>query len=113
MSDRTRMHVVVGAVVAYALLDLPGGPFLGGALAGYLTGSDLRTGARAGVLAGGVVWAFSLLRSLVGATGELGVGLDHFLWVGLGAPGLQRLVPLLVWPLVGGAVGAYVRRETA
>lgn len=114
MNQSTKEHLVVGAIVSLVFVNLPGGPFLGGGLAGYLEGTDRRSGARVGVLAGAVALlvrsAFSLWETpLQEATDH---GIAHFLWTGLGTPALQGIVPLLVLPLVGGAVGAYVRHET-
>ena len=112
MDSHTRGHVVVGAIVSFVFVAYSGGPFVGGALAGYLEGSDVRSGFRVGVLAGSV----ALAASLVLAIGDTLLGVAAFdlmdvLWEGVLDPAQDGIVPLVLLPLVGGGIGAYVRRE--
>lgn len=113
METQTRGHVIVGAIVSFVFVAYSGGPFIGGALAGYLEGSDLRSGFRVGVLAGSV----ALATTLVLAIGDTLLGVATFnlmdlLWEGVLDPARDGIFPLVLLPLVGGGIGAYVRRET-
>lgn len=114
MNRKTKEHVVVGAIVSFVFVNLPGGPLLGGGVAGYLEDADLRAGARVGGLAGVVALAVSVALSVGGTpiSEATDHGITHFLWIGLGSPALDGLLPLVVLPLVGGGIGAYIRRET-
>mgnify|MGYP006280767229 CR=1 FL=1 len=113
MNNKTKEHVVVGAIVSFVFVAYSGGPFVGGALAGYLEGSDLRSGVRVGALAGSV----ALAASVVLAIGETVLGITPLTLMGILSGDVYTTVqygigPLVLVPLVGGGIGAYVRRET-
>ena len=113
MDSKSTGHVVVGAIVSFVFLAYPGGPFLGGGLAGYLEGKEVSSGIRVGVTAGIVVLAASMVLS----AGDVLLGIDEFgfadlLWDGIYHPVREGMVPLVVLPLIGGGIGAYVRGET-
>ena len=113
MDSQTRGHVVVGAIVSSVFVAYSGGPFVGGALAGYLEGSDLRLGIRVGAMAGIVV----LVASMVLAVGDILLGVEPYgvkdiIGGAIYGTLSREIVSLVVLPLVGGGVGAYVRRET-
>mgnify|MGYP007026970435 CR=1 FL=1 len=115
MDSQTKGNIVVGAIVSFVFAAYAGGPLIGGALAGYLEDSDLRSGSRVGVMAGIV----ALIASVVLAVGNLllgitaGYGLMHIIFAGIFEPIREGIIPLVVLPLVGGGIGAYMRRETA
>ena len=113
MDSQTKGHVAVGAIVSFVFLPYSGVPLLGGALAGYLEGADLRSGAAVGVMAGflalAVVLAFSVVDILLGVSS---FGLTEILYDGIYWPIRRAIVPLVVLPLIGGGIGAHVRRET-
>jgi MFS family permease len=110
MNKRTKGNIVVGAIVSFVFAAYAGGPLIGGAVAGYLEGSDLRWGIRVGAMAGIVV----LIASFVLTIENILLGTETYyglrpLFYGTLTRGI---VPYVVLPLVGGGIGAYVRRET-
>lgn len=113
MNSKTKEHVIVGAIVTFVFVPQSGLPLIGGALAGYLEGPDLRSGATVGVLAGLVALTAVMVVSVgVAFLRELHFGLLHVLWEGLPNAAVEGFVPMVVLPLIGGGIGAYVRRET-
>ena len=110
MDKRTKGNIVVGAIVSFVFAAYAGGPLIGGAIAGYLEGSDLRWGIRVGAMAGIVVWIVSFVltveNTLLGT--EPYYGARSLLYGTL----TRGIVPHVVLPLVGGGIGAYIRRET-
>lgn len=113
MDGQTKGNVVVGAIVSFVFVGYSGMPLIGGAVAGYLEGTDLRSGAVIGVMAG----LGALAAILVLSVGTVLLDVDNFalmdiLWEGILDPVREWGIPLVVLPLVGGGIGAYVRRET-
>ncbi|MEF8788981.1 MAG: DUF5518 domain-containing protein [Haloarculaceae archaeon] len=118
------VNALLGGVAAIVLAALPFSPVLGGALAGYLQGTDARDGLRVGALAGVVaVVPLALLFVLFGgflfAFVPVGMGMiDPSVGV-FGAVGVFVLLGFLVFGLgytvglaaLGGVLGAYLRRE--
>ena len=114
MDSQTRGNVVAGAIVSLVFVPYPGVPLLGGALAGYLEGEGLRSGVRVGLLTGLLALGASLALAALPWVPRLTAGaLADPLWEGVIHPLSEGVVPLLVLPLVGGGVGAHVRRATA
>lgn len=112
MDSRTKGNIVVGAIVSFVFAAYAGGPLIGGAVAGYLEGSDLRWGIRVGAMAGIVALAVSTGLTAVNLVLGIGsFGVREFLAEGIYYPMLTGLLPFVVLPLVGGGVGAYIRRE--
>ncbi|ELZ77982.1 DUF5518 domain-containing protein [Haloferax larsenii] len=113
---------LVGAVVSIVLSPLPGSTVLGGALAGYLTGTDRNVGVKAGALSGVFVSLVVVLFALVGfgfvsvfalvGAPRLGVGLGI---LGIGLVVLFGLVVALAYTVglgaLGGYLGPYLREE--
>ncbi|ELZ66131.1 hypothetical protein C5B91_09585 [Haloferax sp. Atlit-10N] len=114
---------LVGAVASIVLSPLPGSTVLGGAISGYLTGSDRELGVKSGAVSG-------LFVSLVGVV--LGVVVLGFFSIfaigvnprgfGLGILGIAivalfGLALLLVYTVglgaLGGYLGAYLHEEFA
>lgn len=113
MDSQTKGNVVVGAIVSFVFVGYSGAPLIGGALAGYLEGSDLRAGSRVGVMAGLVALAALFVLSVGNALLDVpNFELMDILWDGILDPAREGFVPLVVLPLIGGGIGAYVRRET-
>ncbi|WP_396613303.1 DUF5518 domain-containing protein [Haloferax sp. S1W] len=113
---------LVGAIASIVLSPLPGSTILGGALAGYLTGTDRDVGVKSGALSGLfvslvavlfslVVFGFFSVVAFVGAP-RLGVG---FGILGFGLIVLFGLAALLAYTVglgaLGGYLGAYLREE--
>lgn len=116
----TFINAIIGAVVSVVLSPLQFSPIIGGAVAGYLEGSESNAGVRVGALSG-LLTAIPIIL-LVGVFGG-------FLLAGLpflDGPGhLFTAAPLLLVVLfvllafaftiglsaIGGYLGAYLRRE--
>ncbi|RDZ63787.1 hypothetical protein C5B90_11705 [Haloferax sp. Atlit-12N] len=114
---------LVGAVASVVLSPLPGSTVLGGAVAGYLTGSDRELGVKSGAVSGlfvslvGVVLGivvfgfFSIFAIGVGPRG-FGLGI-----LGIAIVALLGLALLLVYTVglgaLGGYLGAYLHEEFA
>ncbi|ELZ90026.1 DUF5518 domain-containing protein [Haloferax sulfurifontis] len=114
---------LVGAVASVVLSPLPGSTVLGGAVAGYLTGSDRELGVKSGAVSG-------LFVSLVGVVlGVVVLGFFSVFAIGVGPRGfglgvlgiavvaLFFLAVLLVYTVglgaLGGYLGAYLHEEFA
>jgi hypothetical protein len=110
----TLLNAVVGAVVTVITAPmLPFAAIFGGGVAGYLQRSSLENGAKVGAISGALaaVPAFLIVWLVVGF---LLLGFDPF----FGFAGLFALVVfvavlgyLVVAGALGGALGAYLRRE--
>jgi hypothetical protein len=113
------MNALIGAAVTVVLVFIPFSSILGGAVAGYLQGGDLRDGLTVGAIAG-VFAAVPMVVFVVGVGSLVSLGL-----MGLGAHrplaiGVAILAFVLVFSLlyliglsmVGGAFGAAVSRDT-
>ncbi|MFC7131046.1 DUF5518 domain-containing protein [Haloferax chudinovii] len=114
---------LVGAVASVVLSPLPGSTVLGGAVAGYLTGSDRELGVKSGAVSGlfvsliGVVLGvvvlgfFSVFAIGVGPRG-FGLGI-----LGIAVVALFGLGALLLYTVglgaLGGYLGAYLHEEFA
>lgn len=112
MDSQTTRHAVVGAIVSFVFLGYAGAPFVGGGLAGYLDDQDLQSGLRVGAVAGILTVAAVIALAVPDALlrgGDLS-SMD-MLWEGVLDPVLEG-VPVVILSLLGGGVGAYVRRET-
>ena len=70
----TPINALVGGVVGIVVSFLPGSPFVGGAVAGYLEAGDFGDGLRVGALAGLVMLVPIVLFGLFVAAVFLGVG---------------------------------------
>jgi hypothetical protein len=114
MKLKALLNTSIGTLILVSAASVPGASLLAGGMAGYLESRTPRVGARLGVLAGAVALAvtlmFSMVRKIPEATDH---GITHYLWVGLGVPAIDGIMPFLVWPLLGGAIGAYIRSETS
>ncbi|QOS12603.1 DUF5518 domain protein [Haloferax gibbonsii] len=114
---------LVGAVASIVLSPLPGSTVLGGAISGYLTGSDRELGVKSGAVSG-------LFVSLVGVVlGVVVLGFFGIFAIGVGPRGfglgilgiaivaLFGLALLLVYTVglgaLGGYLGAYLHEEFA
>lgn len=110
----TVANTLIGAVVTVVTAPLlPFAAIVGGGVAGYLQRGDLREGARVGALSGAVasIPAFLLVWFVVGV---LLLGADLFFALStVFALGLfVAVVGYLVGAgALGGAIGAYLRRE--
>ncbi|WP_135807172.1 DUF5518 domain-containing protein [Halorussus marinus] len=110
----TRRNVLIGAGVALVTAPLlPLAPLCGGGVAGYLERSDLAGGARVGALSGGVaaVQVFLIAWFVVSF---LFVGFAPFFAIStVFAVAIAGVVAayLVVAGALGGAAGAYLRRE--
>ena len=111
-SDNSYVNALLGAAVSVVLSFLPFSPVVGGAVAGYLEGSD---GARLGALAG----VFAAIP-MFGLFFLVGGALFAFLGFGeaaLGSLAVAFAVVLLVaayslaLSTVGGMLGVYLRDE--
>lgn len=115
---------LVGALASLVLSPLPGSTILGGALAGYLTGTDRSVGVKAGALSGVFVSAVAVLLSLVvvaffsvfaiAGAPRAGLGLGI---LGFGLVAIVGLVAVLAYTVglgaLGGYLGAYLHEEFA
>ncbi|KAB1193287.1 hypothetical protein GJR96_07440 [Haloferax sp. MBLA0076] len=112
---------IVGAIASIVLSPLPGSTILGGALAGYLTGTDRDVGVKSGalsglfvsliaVLLGFVVLAFFSIFAIAAPRAGFGLGL-----LGLGIVVLVGLGVVLLYTVglgaLGGYLGAYLHEE--
>ncbi|WP_411964404.1 DUF5518 domain-containing protein [Haloferax sp. YSMS24] len=112
---------LVGAIASIVLSPLPGSTILGGALAGYLTGTDRGVGTKSGalsglfvslvaVLFGFVALAFFSIFAIAGPRGVFGLGI-----LGLVVVVLVGLAVILLYTVglgaLGGYLGAYLREE--
>lgn len=104
-------NAILGAVVGIFLSFVPFAPVLGGGIAAYLQGGDAGDGLRIGLLAGlimlvpYVLTGAFLLAVLTGLAAESALGV---LLLGALALGTVYTVGL---SLIGGYLGAYLRRE--
>ncbi|ELZ96954.1 hypothetical protein C440_04233 [Haloferax mucosum ATCC BAA-1512] len=112
---------VIGGIVSIVLAPIPFSPVLGGALAGYLTGTDRTRGAKSGGLSGLIVGIVTAVLTIVGllffGLFALGTAPNGF---GLGIVGIVivLLFSLLIGGLytvglgaLGGYLGAYLNEE--
>ncbi|MFC7202602.1 DUF5518 domain-containing protein [Haloferax namakaokahaiae] len=113
---------LVGAAVSVVVSFIPFSPILGGAVAGYLTGSDrdlaLKSGALSGVflslvglVIGAIVFLFFSFFAIF-APSEVGLGLLGFAVIGLFVFALTLLYTVGLSAL-GGYLGAYLHEEFA
>ena len=120
-TDNTLLNAVVGAV-ATAVLSFTGiSPLLGGALAGYLEGSDTSDGPRVGAVSGAiasipVVGLLLIVLLLLPFLGFFGFPLE----AGIAAGGVVVFGAIIViggvaytvaLSALGGLIGAYVNGE--
>jgi hypothetical protein len=116
----TFINAVIGAVVSVVLSPLQFSPIIGGAVAGYLEGSETSAGVRVGALSG-VLTAIPLILILGLFGGFFLVGLPFLDGAGhfFTAVPLLLIVPFVLVAFVfsiglsavGGYLGAYLRRE--
>lgn len=114
MKRKTLLNASIGTLILVTTPSFPSVSLLAGGMAGYLESKTPRVGARIGTIAGAVALAVvlisSMLREILAAFDH---GIAHYLWVGLGSPATNGILSFIVWPLLGGAIGAYIRSETA
>ncbi|KAB1198976.1 hypothetical protein GJR99_12295 [Haloferax sp. MBLA0078] len=112
---------IVGAIASVVLSPLPGSTILGGALAGYLTGTDRDVGVKSGALSGlfvslvavvlgFVVLVFFSIFAIAVPRAGIGFGL-----LGFAIFGLVALAVVLFYTVglgaLGGYLGAYLHEE--
>ena len=113
MENKTALNAAIGTIVLFFASGSPTISLAAGGLAGYLESKNPRYGGRVGVVAGAVALVLVLFLSLLRNYREaVDHGISHYLWVGAGVPAIEGVMPFLVLPLVGGAIGSYVRAET-
>ena len=107
MENRKWTDAVVGGVVVIALAPIPGSAIVGSGLSGYLSGTavidGLRTGALAGIFAVLFFWFSSISLEIL--QGEISN------WWLLVRPLIVQSFSTLLLSILGGAIGAYTRRE--
>jgi hypothetical protein len=114
MERKTLLNASIGTLILVSAASVPGASLLAGGVAGYLESRTPMIGARIGIVAGVVALAVMLISSMVRKIPEASDhGIAHYIWVGLGVPAIDGIMPFIVWPLLGGAIGAYIRSETA
>ncbi|WP_416840480.1 DUF5518 domain-containing protein [Haloferax sp. DFSO52] len=114
---------IVGAIASIVLSPLPGSTILGGALAGYLTGTDRDVGVKSGALSGlfvsliavvlgFVVLGFFSIFAIAAPNTGFGLGI-----LGLALIVLVGLAAILLYTVglgaLGGYLGAYLHEEFA
>lgn len=111
-SSSTLVNVIVGGLVGIVLGFIPFSPVLGGAITGYLEDGPPGDGAKAGAMAGLVMFVPFFLLGLTVIAILLGVGGPS---VAIGLVGLFVLVVAGVYTVglgaVGGYLGTYLRDE--
>lgn len=113
MERKFVLNASIGTIILLVASGGLGISLLAGGVAGYLESRNPRAGARIGVTTGAVALGLMLIFSMVREIHEaFDIGIAHYLWVGLGHPATDGILPFLVLPLVGGAIGAYIRAET-
>lgn len=114
MERKTALNTSIGTIILLSAMNVPGVSLLAGGIAGYLESKTPQIGARVGITAGAVALGFMLILSMIREVREaLDHGIAHYLWVSLGSPAIDGIVPFLLLPLLGGAIGAYIRAETS
>lgn len=118
MSDRSQaLNALIGAAVTIVLVFIPFSSVLGGAVAGYLQGDEVRDGLRVGTLSGVIaVIPMLLLFGLMGsmfAFGMMGYGGGHLLALGgvVGIVFLVSVVYVVGLSALGGLIGAAVKGD--
>lgn len=113
-TSSTILNGAIGAIVGVVLFFLPFSTVLGGAVAGYLEGGDLRDGAVVGAVAG-VVTLLPLLLVLAVVVSVLGFFEPLALPVAILATVLAvfALVYVVGLSVIGGLLGVFLRREFA
>lgn len=118
-SGRTLVSALVGAVVGVVFSFVPLSTVIGGAVAGFLEGPDVRRGALVGALAG-LITFLPLAGIAVLVLGAFGVGLSV---AAIPAEGVALVAFVLtvalfavfvytvVFAALGGYLGAYLARE--
>lgn len=116
----TLINAIIGAVVSVVLSPLQFSPIIGGAVAGYLEGSDSNEGVRVGTLSGlFAAIPFMLFFGVIG-TFLLGVGsltegpfrmLGHASFVLVIIAFIFILAMIVALSALGGYLGAYLKRE--
>ncbi|AHZ23318.1 MULTISPECIES: DUF5518 domain-containing protein [Haloferax] len=112
---------LVGAIASLVLSPVPGSPILGGALAGYLTGTDRTLGTKSGALSGLFMGLVSTLLAVV-FLGFFGIFVfasapfDFSLgFLGVATVAIFGLLIGLVYTVglgaLGGYLGAYLNEE--
>ncbi|GGO02422.1 DUF5518 domain-containing protein [Haloarcula pellucida] len=114
MERKSVLNTSIGTIILVVAASAPGISLLAGGIAGYLESKNPRSGARIGITAGAVALGLMLLFSMVVEIGEaFDHGIAHYLWTGLGHPAINGIISFLILPLLGGAIGAYIRAETS
>ena len=114
MERKSALNTSIGTIILLVAASVPGVSLLAGGIAGYLESKRPRVGARIGVIAGAVALGLTLIVSMTREFREaFDHGIAHYLWVGLGFPAIDGITSFLILPLLGGAIGAYIRAETA
>lgn len=112
-SPNTGLNALIGIATAVLLAFLPFSTVLGGAVAGYLQGGSVDDGLKVGALAGVLsMLPFALIG--YGLVSVVGIFSIEFASIGflvvsafIGFLLLYVLLPFVI----GGAIGAYVKRE--
>ncbi|WP_135306117.1 hypothetical protein [Haloarcula amylovorans] len=114
MDRKSALNTSIGTIILVVVASAPGVSLLAGGIAGYLESKNPRIGARIGIIAGAAALGIMLLFSMVVEIREaFNHGIAHYLWIGLGHPAINGIISFLVLPLLGGAIGAYIRAETS
>lgn len=114
-APNTFFNGLIGGVIGVVLSFIPLSTVIGGAVAGYLEGGDYVAGAKVGAIAGLVALIpFLFLIGIVLiwiplATGPAGVGIA--VWAAVMFALFFGLVYVIGLSIVGGILGAYVKRE--
>lgn len=106
------LNGLIGGVVGVVLFFVPFSTILGGAVAGYLEGTETDDGAKAGLIAGLVMFVPAVL---VGGLflGAVGVALPPFVepWVLFGGVLFAGLLYVVALGVLGGMVGSYLKGD--
>lgn len=115
-TPHTALNGIIGGVVGVVLFFIPFSTVLGGGVAGYLDGGDLVAGAKVGAIAGLVaLLPFLLVVGVIGVVGPLAMighsGVPAALWLVLFFVLMLATVYVVGLSIVGGMIGAYLKRE--
>lgn len=109
--SKTWLNALLGAAVTIFLSFIPFSPVLGGGVAGYIEGGNIKSGGGVGALSG-VFAAIPLVLIIIGVAGFGLIAEGEPVFILFGSVGIVVIgFYLIALSAVGGVLGVYVKNE--
>lgn len=107
MERKRKVHILIGAIISWILINAPGGPLFGGGVTGLLEGKNPSSNLASGMIVG-------MLSSITFVVFSIGVEMIQQNRVDVWRilyPLIDKTIIAIILAIIGTIIGGYVRNE--